>query len=132
VIDVEGSDLPGRHRRFAAAVAMAYQMIMGIQRSAWAVGRLEVRPRWPVIILRSPKGWTGPAQVDGTQVVGTRRSHQVPLAGVRETKIICDCWRSRCSPIGPRSCSTRGTCPAALAGPDSQFRRAVDVHGLAE
>ena len=40
--------------------------------------------RWPMIILRSPKGWTGPAQVDGIQVAGTWRSHQVPLAGVRE------------------------------------------------
>jgi xylulose-5-phosphate/fructose-6-phosphate phosphoketolase len=86
VIEVEGSDLPGMHHRFAAALATAYQMITEIQRSARAVGRLEVRPRWPVIILRSPKGWTGPAQVDGAPVVGTWRSHQVPLAGVRENQ----------------------------------------------
>ncbi len=84
VIEVEGSDLPGMHHRFADALATAYEMIMGIQRSARAAGRIDVRPNWPMIILRSPKGWTGPAQVDGIQVVGTWRSHQVPLAGVRE------------------------------------------------
>ena len=84
VIEVEGSDLPGMHHRFAAALATAYEMIIGIQRSARAAGRIDVRPSWPMIILRSPKGWTGPAQVDGIQVVGTWRSHQVPLAGVRE------------------------------------------------
>ena len=41
-------------------------------------------PRWPAIVLRTPKGWTGPREVDGTPVEGTFRSHQVPLAGVRE------------------------------------------------
>jgi xylulose-5-phosphate/fructose-6-phosphate phosphoketolase len=84
VIEVEGSDLPGMHHRFTAALATAYEMIIGIQRSARAAGRITVRPSWPLIILRSPKGWTGPAQVDGIQVAGTWRSHQVPLAGVRE------------------------------------------------
>jgi xylulose-5-phosphate/fructose-6-phosphate phosphoketolase len=84
VIEVEGSDLPGMHYRFTAALATAYEMIIGIQRSARAAGRITVRPSWPLIILRSPKGWTGPAQVDGIQVAGTWRSHQVPLAGVRE------------------------------------------------
>jgi xylulose-5-phosphate/fructose-6-phosphate phosphoketolase len=84
VIEVEGSDLPGMHHRFAAALATAYQMITEIQRSARAAGRMKTRPSWPMIILRSPKGWTGPAQVDGIQVVGTWRSHQVPLTGVRE------------------------------------------------
>jgi xylulose-5-phosphate/fructose-6-phosphate phosphoketolase len=86
VIEVEGSDLPGMHHRFAAALATAYQMITEIQHSARAGGRLDVRPLWPMIILRTPKGWTGPAQVDGIPVVGTWRSHQVPLSGVRENQ----------------------------------------------
>jgi xylulose-5-phosphate/fructose-6-phosphate phosphoketolase len=86
VIEVEGSDLPGMHHRFAAALATAYQMIIEIQRGARAAGRIEARPRWPMIILRSPKGWTGPEQVDGVQVAGTFRSHQVPLSGVRENQ----------------------------------------------
>jgi xylulose-5-phosphate/fructose-6-phosphate phosphoketolase len=86
VIEVEGSDLPGMHHRFAAALAAAYQMITEIQDGARAAGRLDVRPLWPMIILRTPKGWTGPAQVDGVPVVGTWRSHQVPLSGVRENQ----------------------------------------------
>jgi xylulose-5-phosphate/fructose-6-phosphate phosphoketolase len=84
VFEVEGSDLPGMHHRFTAALATAYEMIIEIQRNARAEGRITVRPNWPLIILRSPKGWTGPAQVDGVQVAGTWRSHQVPLAAVRE------------------------------------------------
>jgi xylulose-5-phosphate/fructose-6-phosphate phosphoketolase len=86
VIEVEGSDLPGMHHRFAAALATAYEMITNIQRRARTAGGIETRPSWPMIILRSPKGWTGPAEVDGTQVVGTWRSHQVPLSGVRENQ----------------------------------------------
>jgi xylulose-5-phosphate/fructose-6-phosphate phosphoketolase len=85
VIEVEGSDLPGMHHRFAAALATAYSRITEIQQAA-RTGRWDrTRPRWPMIILRSPKGWTGPAEVDGVKVTGTWRSHQVPLSGVRES-----------------------------------------------
>ncbi|MFG2045186.1 phosphoketolase [Dactylosporangium sp. NPDC048998] len=84
VLEVSGEDLPGMHHRFAATLAEAWNKIRAIQDAArdgeWD-GR---RPRWPMIILRSPKGWTGPAEVDGVQVTGTWRSHQVPLAGVKE------------------------------------------------
>jgi xylulose-5-phosphate/fructose-6-phosphate phosphoketolase len=84
VIEVEGSDQPGMHHRFAAALARAYSQITEIQVAA-RTGRWDrTRPRWPLIILRSPKGWTGPAAVDGVKVTGTWRSHQVPLSGVRE------------------------------------------------
>jgi xylulose-5-phosphate/fructose-6-phosphate phosphoketolase len=84
VIEVEGSDLPGMHHRFAAALAQAYASITEIQQAARTGGWDRRRPRWPLIILRSPKGWTGPAEVDGVKVTGTWRSHQVPLSGVRE------------------------------------------------
>ncbi|MEV5448058.1 phosphoketolase family protein, partial [Streptomyces sp. NPDC052644] len=57
--------------------------IAEIQRVARSGGHVE-RPRWPMIILRTPKGWTGPAQVDGKQVEGTFRAHQVPIAEVRD------------------------------------------------
>ncbi|MGV1009136.1 MAG: phosphoketolase family protein [Dermatophilaceae bacterium] len=88
VLEVEGSDLPGMHHRFAAALATAYGRIKAIQ-AAWrgGDGPADVeypRPRWPMIVLRSPKGWTGPHEVDGIVVEGTWRAHQVPLAGVRE------------------------------------------------
>lgn len=81
VIEVEGDDVPGMHHRFHAALASAHQRIRHIQHLA-RTG--QPYPRWPMIILRTPKGWTGPETVDGVQVTGTWRSHQVPLAGVRD------------------------------------------------
>jgi xylulose-5-phosphate/fructose-6-phosphate phosphoketolase len=83
VLEVTGDDLPGMHHRFAEALAIAYGKIVAIQHGARAAGRIEARPRWPAIILRTPKGWTGPKEVDGVVVTGTWRSHQVPLSGVR-------------------------------------------------
>ena len=77
-------DEPARvHRDFAAALDQAHAGIQEIQRAAREDGDRE-RPSWPAIVLRTPKGWTGPRLVDGVQVEGTFRAHQVPLAGVRE------------------------------------------------
>ncbi len=84
VVEVEGSDLPGMHHRFAAALGECWTRIRAIQRSARNGTWDGARPRWPMIVLRTPKGWTGPHEVDGVQVEGTFRAHQVPLAGVRE------------------------------------------------
>lgn len=84
VIEVEGSDLPGMHQRFAAALAHAWGVIRTVQRRARSPRWDGTRPRWPLIVLRSPKGWTGPQEVDGVRVAGTWRSHQVPLSGVRD------------------------------------------------
>ena len=78
-----GDDHALVHRRFAAVLDEALDRIAGYQRAAREDGD-ETRPLWPMIVLRSPKGWTGPATVDGVQVEGTWRSHQVPLSGVRE------------------------------------------------
>jgi xylulose-5-phosphate/fructose-6-phosphate phosphoketolase len=80
---VAGSD-PGRvHEAFATTLDDCLDAIERIQRDARAKGRVSGRPRWPAIVLRTPKGWTGPREVDGVPVEGTFRSHQVPLAGVR-------------------------------------------------
>jgi xylulose-5-phosphate/fructose-6-phosphate phosphoketolase len=84
VLEVRGSDLPGMHERFAATLAEAWARIRGIQESARRGDWDGTRPRWPLIVLRSPKGWTGPKTVDGVQIEGTWRAHQVPLSGVRE------------------------------------------------
>jgi xylulose-5-phosphate/fructose-6-phosphate phosphoketolase len=84
VLEVEGSDLPGMHSRFAGALAQAHSSIRAIQAAARGGRRDGTPPRWPVVVLRSPKGWTGPGVVDGVQVEGTWRAHQVPLAGVKE------------------------------------------------
>jgi len=83
VLEVTGEDLPGMHQRFADALAHAYSRIRGIQRTA-REGRWDGhRPRWPVVVLRTPKGWTGPSSVDGLPVAGTFRAHQVPLRRAR-------------------------------------------------
>ncbi len=84
LIEVEGDDVPGMHHRFAAALAEAYGKIRSIQQAARGGDWDGTRPRWPLLVLRSPKGWTGPAEVDGVTVAGTFRSHQVPLSGVRD------------------------------------------------
>lgn len=80
-----GDDPRAVHRAFAAALDGAHAEILAIQHAARTGGADTTgTPRWPAIVLRTPKGWTGPREVDGTPVEGTFRSHQVPLAGVRE------------------------------------------------
>ena len=83
VLEVEGDDVPGMHHRFSEALREAYATIAGIQADARANGAPTEPPRWPMIILRSPKGWTGPHEIDGIEVTGSWRSHQVPLSGVK-------------------------------------------------
>lgn len=80
---VEGHEPERMHQAMAATVEECVLEIRGIQQEARASGT-PTRPRWPMIVLRSPKGWTGPKEVDGHKVEGFWRSHQVPLAGVHE------------------------------------------------
>ena len=79
---VDGSEPAAMHQRMAAVLDEVVEEIGRIQRTARVDGNRE-RPRWPLIVLRSPKGWTGPKTVDGLPTEGTWRSHQVPLAEVR-------------------------------------------------
>jgi len=78
---VEGSDPSQMHQAMAAALDQAIADIRLIQGDARA-GKLE-RPRWPMVVLRSPKGWTGPKEIGGHKVEGSWRSHQVPFSDVR-------------------------------------------------
>ena len=78
-IFVEGDEPMAMHQAMAVALDVAVEQIRQIQSDARDHGRTE-RPRWPMIVLRSPKGWTGPKFVDGKQVEGTFRAHQVPLS----------------------------------------------------
>ena len=71
------------HQRFAVALDQALDEITAIQRRARDGGDGD-RPRWPMIVLRTPKGWTGPREVDGQQVEDSWRSHQVPMTDVRD------------------------------------------------
>jgi xylulose-5-phosphate/fructose-6-phosphate phosphoketolase len=79
---VEGDDPPVVHRELASTLDRCFDTIREIQDGARAHG-FGARPRWPAIVLRTPKGWTGPKVVDGQPVEGTFRAHQVPLANVR-------------------------------------------------
>jgi xylulose-5-phosphate/fructose-6-phosphate phosphoketolase len=84
VLEVGGDDLPGMHERFAETLAHAYEKIRRIQLEARENPGSVHQPKWPLIVMRTPKGWTGPDVVDGIQVQGTWRAHQVPLSGVRD------------------------------------------------
>jgi len=81
-IVVEGDDPADVHRQLAAALDDAISDIAAIQHLARSGESID-RARWPAIVLITPKGWTGPATVDGVQVEGTFRAHQVPLTEVR-------------------------------------------------
>ncbi len=81
-ITVAGDDPANVHQQMATALDEAFDQIAAVQRAA----RLDEeagRPLWPMIVLRTPKGWTGPHEVDGKLVEGTWRAHQVPLAETR-------------------------------------------------
>ena len=76
---VEGSDPEPMHQKMAETLDTIVAEIKEIQRHARETGSAR-RPQWPMIVLRSPKGWTGPKEVDGKKTEGSWRSHQVPLA----------------------------------------------------
>ncbi|HZQ99077.1 MAG TPA: phosphoketolase family protein, partial [Chloroflexota bacterium] len=78
---VEGDDPMAMHRLMADTLDEVFDQIHRIQDEA-RIGGSRERPRWPMVILRTPKGWTGPKEVDGQPTEGTWRSHQVPLADV--------------------------------------------------
>jgi xylulose-5-phosphate/fructose-6-phosphate phosphoketolase len=80
---VEGTDPTEMHQKMAATLNTVIAEICTIQKTARDTGKAE-RPRWPMIVLRSPKGWTGPKEIKGHKAEGSWRSHQVPFSDVRE------------------------------------------------
>jgi xylulose-5-phosphate/fructose-6-phosphate phosphoketolase len=80
---VSGSEPEQMHQLMAATLDEVIEEIRALQRRAREQGD-SARPRWPMIVLRTPKGWTGPREVDGVEVEGTFRAHQVPLAGLAD------------------------------------------------
>ena len=94
---VEGDDPAEMHRKMAATLDEAIGTIRSLQRRARETNTAE-RPRWPMIVLRSPKGWTGPAEINGHKAEGSWRSHQVPFSDVRQNpehlKLLEDWMRS--------------------------------------
>jgi xylulose-5-phosphate/fructose-6-phosphate phosphoketolase len=115
---VEGDEPRAVHQAMAATLEEIFDQVAAIQHSARAEASVE-RPRWPMLILRTPKGWTCPREVDGVQVEGTWRAHQVPLAEVRsnpEHLKILEAW-------------LRSYRPEELFDADGRFR--PDLAGLA-
>jgi xylulose-5-phosphate/fructose-6-phosphate phosphoketolase len=91
---VEGDDPESVHQQLAATLDTVVDEIHEIQRRAREEGVTE-RPQWPMIVLQTPKGWTGPKEIDGHQVEGTWRSHQVPMSEVRtnaKNRAILERW----------------------------------------
>ena len=80
---VEGDDPQEMHRLMADSLETAFDRIGTIQKAAREGNAIGPRPAWPMIVLRSPKGWTGPKEVDGLKVEGFWRAHQVPIADPR-------------------------------------------------
>jgi xylulose-5-phosphate/fructose-6-phosphate phosphoketolase len=95
---VEGSEPEPMHRDMAQTLDVVLDRIRSIQARARSSDWSGERPRWPTIVLRSPKGWTGPKEVDGKKVEGFWRSHQVPVSNARDDdghrKILEDWMRS--------------------------------------
>ena len=83
VHEVAGDDPASVHRDFAALLETCHSRIRAIQDDARIRG-VTKRPRWPAIVLRTPKGWTGPKIVDGVRIEGTWRAHQVPISDPKQ------------------------------------------------
>jgi xylulose-5-phosphate/fructose-6-phosphate phosphoketolase len=130
VLEVAGDDLPGMHHRFASALATAWGRIRAIQAQARS-GSWSGRPRWPMIVFRSPKGWTGPAEVDGVTIAGTWRAHQVPLARVRENPEHLAMLETWMRSYGPEELFDSDGKPADLvlgANPTGDLRMSANPH----
>ncbi|MBS2023780.1 MAG: phosphoketolase family protein [Deltaproteobacteria bacterium] len=115
---ISGHDPMLMHAAFATALEAAHDRIREIQQEARAEGPKAVR--WPLLILRTPKGWTGPHTVDGLPTEGSWRSHQVPLSGVRENPehlAILQRWLASYRPeelfdeVGAPAASLLASCP---------------------
>ena len=141
---VEGEEPAPVHHLMASALGQALNRIQEIQRNARGgrAGDDLQRPRWPMIVLRTPKGWTGPKEVDGLKTEGFWRSHQVPIAGLAgnpaHLKLLEEWMRS----YGPEELfdETGGSCRNSQTGTDRptqdggesprQWRRAHAAAGV--
>jgi xylulose-5-phosphate/fructose-6-phosphate phosphoketolase len=127
---VEGHEPEAMHRRMAETLDRAVDRIASFQTSARTSGYKE-RPRWPVIILRTPKGWTGPKVVDGKQVEGSFRAHQVPVANPRrnpEHLHILEAWLRSYRPEELFDKSGRFLSELATLAPQGDLRMGMNPH----
>ena len=120
------------HQLMAETLDEVIDEIRAIQDERARARLHATRPRWPMIVLQTPKGWTGPKVVDGLPIEGTFRAHQVPLVGscARSPQHL-QCSNSGCAAIGPRNCSTHsGSLRAELAelAPKGERRMGANPH----
>lgn len=126
---VEGDDPDTMHQQMAAALDKVVSGIKKIQRAARTKGFSE-RPRWPMIVLRSPKGWTGPKVVDGKRTEGTFRSHQVPMGEMAQPghlKIL-ETWMKSYKPGALFDKAGRLIPELADLAPTGSFRMSANPH----
>ena len=130
-IFVEGHEPMAMHQAFAAALDAAYSSIAAIQREARDVeARAPQRPRWPMIVMVTPKGWTGPKTVDGLPVEGTWRAHQVPIAHFKKPEHLqaLDDWMRSYKPQELFDASGRLRPELAALAPQGQRRMGMNPH----
>jgi len=131
-IFVEGEDPMVVHQTMAAALESALEKIRAIQLAArtTTAGAEIPRPIWPMIILRTPKGWTGPKEVDGKQVEGTWRSHQVPLKDFEHPEHVrmLEAWMQSYDPRALFGHEGRLRADLAALAPTGQRRMGANPH----
>ena len=120
---VAGDDPGAVHAQLAETLDTVVTEIREIQQRARAGDGAVHRPTWPMVILRTPKGWTGPAEVDGKQVEGTFRAHQVPLDGTRTNDEHRAQLESLDAVLPPRGALRRAR-PAGAGAAGTRSRRA--------
>jgi xylulose-5-phosphate/fructose-6-phosphate phosphoketolase len=127
---VEGDDPVAMHQLMAGTLEHVVAEIRDIQRRARSEG-FTGRPRWPMIVLRSPKGWTGPKEVDGKLVEGTFRSHQVPLddfAAHPERVAMLEAWMKSYRPEELFDSEGRFDPELAALAPSGERRMGANPH----
>src|SRR5262249_9765814 len=127
---VEGADPPHMHQAFAATLDTCYDRIRAIQREARKHG-VSGRPSWPAIVLRSPKGWTGPKELDGVPIEGTFRAHQVPLPNVRmdpKQLAMLEAWMRSYEPEKLFDANGRLIPELAALAPEGERRMGANPH----
>ncbi len=129
-IFVSGSEPRPMHQRMAAALDEAIGEIRAIRRRAREKND-PARPLWPMIVLRTPKGWTGPREVDGKPVEGTWRAHQVPLAEVRSNeahRVMLEAWMKSYDPKSLFDENGRIVPEIAALAPHGEKRMSASPH----
>jgi xylulose-5-phosphate/fructose-6-phosphate phosphoketolase len=129
-IIVSGDEPDVVHQSLATALDHAHDLITTAQRAARQDGASE-RPAWPMIILRTPKGWTGPKEVDGKPVEGTWRSHQVPVSAARQDpdhRAILETWMRSYRPDELFDADGRLVAELAALAPTGERRMSANPH----